>query len=475
MSLAALREILNRYIGRCVAVQSYGYRRYIGKVATVTDEFVVLKNATALDDYEGSRWDDDSLHWRVKEDVDVGFAETVLALASIVAVTSSDNEGLEPIEKAIDADQSPVTSLRETAREAETTEANYDAIEILLGCEVVAQHREVITELIDKIGVVRRALQQEMGFAFPKVRIRDSILLAPSQYSIKVAGTPRGGGFYQADKLLALGPERVLAEFSQSIIAEPVWGKPAIWISPEQRNDAELRGLNCHSFITLLTTHLRHVVMSNICEIFNYEMTCQLLVDLSITSPALHQEFFSSYSSRIRMHEFLLALLTEGVYPSPIERIAEAVALFSNDSVYDLVDRVRLEIVNTMLKQATDPLGRVTRIQLSNEILDELPQIVVSEELAHRFQFALLQFAYAANHGRALVLVLPYEHRRFFSRLVSDFRSLVMVISTEEYRQCSLKWASLPFSIDTLCGIGVEETSPKIKAAGNVASNLKDH
>ncbi|MFO0941206.1 MAG: FHIPEP family type III secretion protein [Pirellulales bacterium] len=459
--MAALREILIRYIGRSVAVQSYGYRRYIGAVAAVTDEFVVLKNATALDDYEGSRWDDEAIHWRVKEGVDTGFAETVLTLASIVAVTSSDNEGLEPIEKELQPGKSDEPSLREIANREEWIEAHYDAIEIQLGSQIVSHFSSVINELLDRIGSVRKQLHQDMGFEFPKVRIRDSLSLKEDQYSIKIAGTPRGGGQFPIDKLLALGPESKLIEFAQPIIKEPVFGLPAIWISADQKTDAELRGLNVHSLFMLLAAHLKSLLLSNIREIYNYEMTCKLMNDLSITSPALHQEYFSGYSCRARLHELLLSLMSEGVFPDPIERIAEAVAISSSESSDELVDRVRFEIVNSMLRPAVDAVGQATRIELSREILEELPQIVESDELSNRFRVALLQFANHAANYRALVLVVPYEFRRAISGLVSEMRTLVMVISTEEFRQSKLRWKSVPFSVDNLCGIGSDSATSK--------------
>lgn len=473
--MAALREILNRYIGRSVAVQSYGYRRYIGAVAAVTDEFVVLKNATALDDYEGSRWDDEAIHLRVKEGVDSGFAETVLTLASIVAVTSSDNDGLEPIEKTLQPDSSREPSLRDDAREAEEIEAHYDPIEILLGPEIVSHFSEAMNELIERIGNVRRLLQNDMGFAFPRVRIRDSVMLKADQYSIKIAGTPRGGAQFPIDKLLGIGPEFLLKQFNQPIVSEPVYGLPAIWIATEQRTQAESRGLSCYSLFDVLVTHLKCIVLSNISEIFNYEITCKLMLDLSITSPALHQEYFSGYSCRARLHELLLGLLAEGVFPDPIERIAEAVAICSGESTGELVDRVRLEIVNSMLRSAVDAVGQATRIVLSPEILDELPQIVGSEELSNRFRVALLQFAHQADLNRAMVLVVPYEFRRAFSELVSDMRALVMVISTDEFRQSKLRWKSIPFSVDHLCGIVNDSKSMPEVAEGILDSKIQEN
>jgi hypothetical protein len=91
--------------------------------------------------------------------------------------------------------------------------------------------------------------------------------------------------------------------------------------------------------------------------------------------------------------------------------------------------------------------------------LEELPQIVESEELSNRFRIALLQLANIAGNDRTLVLVVPYAFRRAIAGLVSEMRTLVMVISTEEFRQSKLRWKSVSFSVDNLCGIGSDSVT----------------
>lgn len=452
--MVALRELLNRYKGRSVSVQSHGYRRYIGKLAMITDEFIVLQNSSAFDDYEGSRWQDEQTHWNIKEGIEVGFAETAIALGAISAVTSSDNEGLDPVEK-LEADDDPAPSA-EPIEESQGPAIHQ--VELLIGSEIGKFMRENFHLFSEKIDLFRDAFRADFCFDFPRIRCRDWVSLSDDQYSIVVNGTPRAGGRMIPEHYAAIGPEEKLRTLSDEIFIEPYCDLPAVWIASSELEKCQLLGLMCVESLTVLEAHVRHIVSLNVAELFSFEATQEIVRYLAKYSPSLHYEFFSGYSSRLRLHDVLLGLLEEGVKLHAIDKIVEAVGLAGGDSVAEHVDQTRQRIVHCLLKSATNPYGQATRVMLSSEIVDELPQILATEELLERFKVSLRSFAAKHRLGLSLVLVVPAECRRDLAISLGRLRSEYVVLSHEEFRSARIGWQSIDFGIESFCGL--EEHRP---------------
>ena len=72
-----------------------------------------------------------------------------------------------------------------------------------------------------------------MGYVVPSIRLRDSSMLAPSQYCIKIRGEEVARGEILVDYFLALEPETPEQEVDGIETIEPAYGIPSRWIRPE--------------------------------------------------------------------------------------------------------------------------------------------------------------------------------------------------------------------------------------------------
>lgn len=454
--MIGLKELLIRYKGRCVAVQSHGYRRFIGKLSVVSDDYVVLQNATVFDDLEGGRWQDEAALWNVKEDVQVGFAETVISFASISAITSSDNEGLTPLDQFVNTESD--VPLAEPIPVSITP---CDPIQVQIGSRLANYFKQSFGVFTEKTAWLRPKFKADYCFDIPKIHVRDLSTLEDQQYSITISGTPRAGGELQIGKYLAVGPRQALKQFSETIIAEPITGDPAAWIDSEQVPQAEMAGLRCSEAVAVLVAHLREVLVQNVTELITFESTLEVVRSLATPSPGITYDFLTGFTNRLRFHEVLISLLDEGLKIGAIDRIAEASVLASGDTISEVVDQVRAKLINGFLKPAVNFQGQAIRVELSEELLQELPQILESEELLSRFRESLRDYAnqLAANKspeqpsGQTLVLVVPQDLRRQVAIALRSLWTRWLVISSSELKQSSITWQTVRFSVDSFCGV----------------------
>lgn len=441
-----MKELLGRYQGRCVSIQSHGYRRYIGLLALVTDEYVVLKNATAFDDYEGSRWQDEQAHWNVKEGVETGFAETAIALAAINAVTSSDTDGLPPLDELGSKSAKPVLSELQTPLIYPVP-----AIELGFGPELISFASK---DLANAFEGLRRAFREDYCFELPKINLRCNLDLGPLEFNIVLHGWCHARGQIRPSHLCALGLKPGMEAISDLLFEDLATGLRGCWVEPADRQRAELAGMNCYAPLAHLLTTLGYVLRQNPAEIFTLENTVEILRTLSVRMPTACNEYFGTLSSRLNLHGVLQELLREGLKLQPIDRIIECVMQVEADTPQETVDSIRTRLIDYFLQSAINSEGEVSQIVLSQELIDELSQIIQSEEHQVRFCMAIAEFAkqIRLGHGQG-VLVIPDSLRRTVARVLHGLRREVMVISTGEQVQSHLPRRIHLLSIDAYCGL----------------------
>ncbi|MGH8215626.1 MAG: flagellar biosynthesis protein FlhA, partial [Rhodanobacteraceae bacterium] len=97
-------------------------------------------------------------------------------------------------------------------------------------------------ELLGRIKSVRRKLSQDLGFLVPPVHIRDNLELPPNAYRIVLGGVPIGESVIHPERDLAIDPGRVFGQLKGIATRDPAFGMQAVWIEPEQRDQAQSLG-----------------------------------------------------------------------------------------------------------------------------------------------------------------------------------------------------------------------------------------
>ena len=115
-------------------------------------------------------------------------------------------------------------------------------------------------KLLERVTSVRRHIALEMGLVVPGVRFRDNLQLAPHAYVIKLRNLEVARGEVFPNQFLAIGPEGKLKNLRGTRTVDPTYAMPGVWISPEQRGDAERMGCMLFDPVSVMATQLTEIV-----------------------------------------------------------------------------------------------------------------------------------------------------------------------------------------------------------------------
>ena len=141
--------------------------------------------------------------------------------------------------------------------------------------------------LMARITGIRRQLSRELGFVVPLVRVRDNLSLGPNSYRITVAGVVVGEDECWPDDLLALDSGELIATVEGRMVKDPSFGLDAVWIRPEQRNDAVIAGYSVVDGATVIATHLNQLIANSAADLFGMDEAQKLLDALKESAPQL--------------------------------------------------------------------------------------------------------------------------------------------------------------------------------------------
>jgi flagellar biosynthesis protein FlhA len=133
-------------------------------------------------------------------------------------------------------------------------------------------------KLLERVTSVRRHIALEMGLVVPGVRFRDNLQLAPHAYVIKLRNLEVARGEVFPNQFLAIGPEAKLKNLRGTRTVDPTYAMPAVWISPEQRGDAERMGCMIFDPVSVMATQLTEVVRNCAADLLGRQEV-QALID----------------------------------------------------------------------------------------------------------------------------------------------------------------------------------------------------
>lgn len=129
-----------------------------------------------------------------------------------------------------------------TAPEDMTSLLAVEPLELELGFGLLFLVEGASGDLLDRVGHIRRRLARDLGIVVPPIRIRDSSLLPPNTYALKIRGLEVARGDLMPGHALALSDAhdgRNLASMLHGVPAkEPAFGLPALWVPDAERRKA---------------------------------------------------------------------------------------------------------------------------------------------------------------------------------------------------------------------------------------------
>ncbi len=222
--------------------------------------------------------------------------------------------------------------------------------------------------IFDRIGALRRKFAQQQGIIIPLVRLRDNITLEPSAYEIRIAELPVASGRLEPEMFLAMDPGTVQTKIEGIETTEPVYGLPALWISPANREKAELNGYTVIDPESVFITHLSEILREHADDLLTRE-DVQLLVDrLRKTQPSLVGEVVGPDKDVPigLLQRILKNLIKDGIPIRELTAILESLGEHASKTKNPIVltEMVRKRLCRTITEMYKDEAGKILAITL---------------------------------------------------------------------------------------------------------------
>ncbi|MDJ0873290.1 MAG: flagellar biosynthesis protein FlhA [Gammaproteobacteria bacterium] len=302
-----------------------------------------------------------------------------LALAGVAAAGAWHLARRQQLtEEAAQADQAP-------APEPATRDLSWDDVSPVdaLGLEIGYRLIPMVDksqggQLMGRIKGVRKKLSQELGFLIPPVHIRDNLDLAPNNYRITVMGVAVGQAEVLPEREMAINPGQVFGHLEAQPARDPVFGLEALWIEPDQRDQAQTYGYTVVDASTVIATHLNQVLQDQAHELLGYEEAQQLLDRLAETAPKLVEDLVPKTLPLGTLVKVLQNLLEERVPIRDVRTIAETLA----------ENALKSQEPGALTAAVREALGRFI-IQNISGLDDEMEVIAVNPNLEQLLQQSL--------------------------------------------------------------------------------------
>jgi flagellar biosynthesis protein FlhA len=294
-------------------------------------------------------------------------------LGRAVAKSETDHRQKRSVSPQAKADKQPVEELLDV-----------DRISVQVGVRLISMvDPRKDSTIFDRIGALRRKFARRLGIIIPLVRLRDNINLEPTAYEIRIAELPVAKGRLEPEMFLAMDPGTVQTKVEGIKTTEPVYGLPALWIKPADKEKAELNGYTVIDPESVFITHLSETLRKHAGDLLTRE-DVQLLVDrLRKTQPSLVGEVIGPDRdvSIGLLQRVLKNLINDGIpireLTAILESLAEHASKSKNAAV--LTEMVRKRLSRSITEQCKGEDGRILAITLDPALEHQMASTLQQE------------------------------------------------------------------------------------------------
>ncbi|PYG04069.1 MULTISPECIES: flagellar biosynthesis protein FlhA [unclassified Thioalkalivibrio] len=370
-----------------------------------------------------------------------------LGLASLVAgggylMSRRRHEEAAEVERLPEAEQEPSPENRELSWDDVPP---VDLVSLEVGYRLIPLvDRTQDGQLMGRIKGVRRKLSQELGFLLQPVHIRDNLELSPNTYRIALLGVTVAEAEVFPDKELAINPGEVFGEVPGTPTKDPTFNLDALWIDPENREQAQGAGYTVVDVSTVIATHLSQVFRENAHRLIGHEEAQHLLDQLAQRSPKLVENLVPKTLSLSVILKVLQNLLAEQVSIRDLRTIAETLAEegAKSQDPGTLTAAVRVALSRSIVQDLVGPEEELPLIALDpslEQLLHKSLQgsngdtVGLEPGLAERLQRSVGEAAQRQEAaGQPAVLVVAPEIRSWIAGwLRGAVRNLTVLAFTE--------------------------------------------
>ncbi|RKX54151.1 MAG: flagellar biosynthesis protein FlhA [Thermotoga sp.] len=300
-------------------------------------------------------------------------------------------------------------------------------------------------DLLERITMVRKQIAYEYGLVITPIRIRDSVLLKPNEYVIKIKGVEVARYELMPNKLLAMNPGNAKEKLKGIETREPAFGLEAYWIDESMRDEAIEKGYTVVDPPTVFATHLSEVLVKHAHEILGRREFDLLVNGMKEKFPSLVDELIPNLMKPHEVKKVLQNLLKERVSIRNLPLIFETLIEYSEKTADPIVltEYVRRALKRQISNSVKSEDGVIHAIgldpSLERNMIDSLKgegeerYISINPDLLKRMMEEMSKLLEnQMKKGYIPVVVCSGAIRPYFKRLIEPYLPLVSVVSYEE-------------------------------------------
>ena len=299
-------------------------------------------------------------------------------------------------------------------------------------------------QLMPRVKGVRKKLTSELGYLIHPIRIRDALNIEPDTYNIILNGVVRGKGEVKVGKELAINPGGITETIDGIPTKEPAFGLPAIWIDPNDRDNAKAIGYTVVDGATAVATHLNKILKDNSAELLSHNETQQILDRFKEKSPKLIEDLIPNKLSVSDITKVFKNLLKDSIslkdMRTILETLSDASAKTKDPDELTSIVRPKLgRLIVQELIDVNDTLPVMTLDPKLEQLLHNSQKdnnslaITIEPKLAESI-FNSIQTAVnkVEEEGNSAVLVVSPNLRLWLSKMMKNrVQDLVILSYTE--------------------------------------------
>lgn len=336
-----------------------------------------------------------------------------------------------------------------------TKKANPQNLEELLNMELVELEvgyglvhlvdTEQNGDLLERITHMRKIFALDWGVIIPSVKIKDNLELKPGGYSVKIKGIQVAKGELMSDYFLAMDPGTVIEKMDGVETTEPVFGLRAVWISEDQKEDAQYNGYTVVDCSTIVATHLTEILKSNLHELFGRQELVRVMDNFKETNPKLVNDLIPDILNLGIVLKVMKNLLREGVSVRDLRTILETLSEYGS-TIKDteaLTEFARQALFRTITEKIKSDQGDIPLFTLDRNIEESIAQNIIQTDQGQQLsldpkvtQIILAslneKIEEATNMGEKMVILCSPVIRSHFKRLTEKFIPNLVVVSHNE-------------------------------------------
>ena len=299
-------------------------------------------------------------------------------------------------------------------------------------------------KMINRVVIFRRQYAQEMGFVIPSIKLLDNSGLGTNQYVIKIRGEEAARGELLVDYYLALEPSNPTGEIEGIEAIEPAYGIPSRWITPDQRELAEIYGYTVIDPLSVMITHLTETIKRNTHQLLDRRETMKLINRFKEKTPDLVNDVFPNMIAYGNFQKLLGNLLKEGIPIRDLELLMETVAedFGSGKDLDGILEDMRVNLKRTITRKfCVEGQMRVIVLdgELERKIISSMAKnsqgvyLALSPELMQRMVSCLEEEKKKFDDfGQEPIILTSQVIRVYIYRLLEPFYPNIHVLSFSE-------------------------------------------